>query len=335
MRRRCAWRLLFCAVCAFLQAGCQSYDPNLGAPSAKSSLLNVLAPSAKRAGDSAFTLTVSGIGFVNGSVVQWNGSDRATDFVSSAQLTASIDAADIVQPGIAQVRVMSPGENDGNNFSNILDFRICDGPCPSPAAVSQAESAIAGDSYFPAISADRRYVAFASVSADPSANASTGPRKIYLRDTCEGAPASCEPKTILVSVAWQGGEPNGDSRSPAISADGRFVAFASDASDLIERDFNDFSDIFLRDTCIGAPDGCTPLTTRVSVGPDEIEANGASDSPSISADGRFIVFDSEARNLVADGSAAPTGAFLRDTCWGAAECAPSTSRLAISPAPPR
>jgi hypothetical protein len=334
MRLRRVW-LLGCTL-VFCLAGCQNYDPNLGAPSVKSSLLNVLTPAAKVAGGSAFTLTVNGIGFVTGSVVQWNASDRSTDFVSSAQLTASISAADIAQPGIAQIRVMSPGPNDGNNFSNILDFRICDGPCPSPSAVSSlAESAIAGDSYFPAISADRRYVAFASVSADPSANAGTGPRKIYLRDTCDGAPAGCEPTTMLVSVAWQGGEPNGDSRSPSISADGRFVVFASDASDLIERDFNEFSDIFLRDTCIGAPDGCKPSTTRVSVGPDGIEANGASDSPSISADGRFVVFDSEARNLVADGSAAPTGAFLRDTCWGAAECTSATSRLAISPSPSR
>jgi hypothetical protein len=179
-------------------------------------------------------------------------------------------------------------------------------------------------------------VAFAAAAADPSTNAGTGLRKIYLRDTCDGAPSGCEPQTILISVAWHGGEPNGGSRSPAISSDGRYVVFTSDASDIIENDANGVSDVFLRDTCIRAPEGCTPATTRVSIGPDGVEANGTSDSPTISADGRFIAFDSEARNLVSDGSSAPTGAFVRDTCHGVAtECTPSTKRLAISPSPAR
>ena len=319
-------------------AGCQSYNPNLGAPSAQSSQLNLLTPAAENAGEPAFTLTVSGAGFVSGSTLQWNGSNRPTEIVTFTELTAAISAADITTAGIFSVRVVSPGPNDGNNFSNIRTFQVCDGPCPSPAALAAkaASSALAGDSYAPAISADRRYVAFASVSADPSTNASTGLRKIFLRDTCEGIPVGCEPKTTLVSPAWHGGDPNGDSRSPAISADGRFVAFTSDAADLIDSDFNGVSDIFLRDTCINAPEDCEPATTRISLGPDGIEANGASDSPSLSPDARFVAFDSQARNLVPDGSAAPTGAFLRDTCFGAAgECTPATTRLAISPAAPR
>ena len=324
-----------------LVAGCQSYNPNLGAPSSVSSLLNLLTPAARAAGCGDFPLTVKGVGFVSGSVVQWNSINRPTEVVSSTELTASISAADIANAGTFPIRVMSPGTNDGNNFSNILTFTVDppqQGPCPSPAAVAAKTSTAAptADSYSPAISADRRYVAFASVAADPATNASTGLRKIFLRDTCEGAPAGCKPKTILVSHAWHGGDPNSDSRSPAISADGRFVAFASDASDLIEKDFNGVSDVFLRDTCIGAPQGCTPATTRVSLGPDGLEANGASDSPAVSPDARFVAFESEARNLVADGSAAPSGAFLRDTCRGAAgECTPATTRLAISSAPPR
>jgi len=337
-RRRRALLLALAFGGTLWTAGCQSYDPRLGAPSAQSSVLSLLTPGAKNARDQAFTLTVTGAGFVSGSTVQWDGTNRPTEFVSFTKLTAEISAADIAAAGIFRIRVVSPGPSDGNNFSNVRTFQVCDGPCPSPAAVApQAVStALAGDSYAPAISADRRYVAFASVSADPSTNASTGLRKIFLRDTCEGVPAGCEPETILVSSAWHGGDPNGDSRSPSISADGRFVAFASDAGDLVESDFNGVSDIFLRDTCINAPEDCTPATTRVSLGPDGIEANGASDSPALSPDARFVAFDSAARNLVPDGSAAPTGAFLRDTCFGAAgECTPATTRLAISPAPPR
>jgi hypothetical protein len=337
-RTRAYALLLVGALSSVGLAGCQSYNANLGAPSQQSSLLSYLTPAAKVAGGSDFSLTVNGLGFVAGSIVQWNGSNRPTEVVSSTQLTASISAADITTAGVFQIRVMTPGPNDGNNFSNILTFQVCNGPCPQDVvATSQAVSAApAADVYSPAISADGRYVAFAAAAADPSANAGTGLRRIYLRDTCQGASAGCEPKTILVSSAWHGGEPNAESRSPAISADGRYVAFASDASDIIEKDTNSVSDIFLRDTCTGAPEGCTPATTRVSVGSDGAEANGGSDSPTISADGRYVAFDSAARNLVSDGSSAPTGAFIRDTCRGAAvECAPSTKRIAISSSPAR
>jgi hypothetical protein len=335
--RECALLLVLALGSAWL-AGCQSYNPNLGAPSAQSSAIALLNPSAKRAGDPDFTLLVSGLGFVAGSIVQWNGVNRSTEVVDDTHLKAAIAAADIASAGVFQIRVLAPGVNNGNNYSNILTFQVCSGACPQDtAATAKAVSAsAAGDAYSPAISADGRYVAFAAAAADPSTNAGTGLRKIFLRDTCEGAPSGCKPATILVSRAWHGGEPNGESRSPAISADGRYVTFASDAADIVESDTNGVSDIFLRDTCVGALEGCVPSTTRISVGPDGAEANGASDSPTISADGRFIAFDSAARNIVVDGSSAPTGAFLRDTCRDAvAECTPATKRLAISPAAAR
>jgi WD40-like Beta Propeller Repeat len=323
-----------------LLAGCQSYNPNLGAAPTQSSGLSYATPAAAVAGGPAFTLTVVGAGFVSGSTVQWNGSNRPTNFIDSGDLGAAISAADIASAGTFQIRVLSPGPNVGNNFSNILAFQVCSGACPSAAAASAAAKAradaLSGDSFSPAISANRRYVAFAAVSADPATDASTGVRKIFLRDTCIGAPAGCAPTTILVSAGWKDAAPNGDSRSPTISADARFVAFSSEGGNLVAADTNGLSDVFLRDTCIGAPDGCTPATTRLSVGPDGGDANGASESPSISPDGRFVAFDSTAGNLVLDGSSAPTGAFLRDTCFNAAvACTPATTRLAISPAPPR
>jgi hypothetical protein len=335
--RACALLVVFLG--AGWLSGCQSYNPNLGAPSAQSSALTLMTPSGKRAGDPDFTLTISGLGFVAGSVVQWNGSNRATTVVDATQVTASITAADIANAGTFSVRVMTPGPTDGNNFSNILPFLVCSGACPQNVAggsglVSALSTGDGGLS--PAISADQRYVAYASASADPSANAGSGLRKIYVRDTCTGAPSGCAPQTALVSVAWHGGEPNGDSHSPSISADGRYVAFVSDATDIIESDSNGVSDIFVRDTCAAATQGCTPATLRVSLGPGGIEANGSSGAPSISADGRYVAFDSEAHNLVNDGSSAPTGAFVYDTCHGAAaECVPSIKRLAISAAPAR
>jgi hypothetical protein len=150
-RARSRALLLFVALGSVCVAGCQSYNANLGAPSAQSSGLNYLTPSAKRAGDPAFTLTVNGGGFVAGSLVQWNGSNRNTNVVDSTQLTADIAAADIANAGTFQIRVMTPGLNDGNNFSNILSFQVCSGACPQAStATSRAISAVpAADAYRP------------------------------------------------------------------------------------------------------------------------------------------------------------------------------------------
>jgi len=192
-----------------------------------------------------------------------------------------------------------------------------------------------------ASTANPRFAALAAPSADLSA-AGTGPDKIYLRDTCQGAPLGCSPTTTLVSVGDDGADPNGASRSPSVSASGRFVAFVSDASNLVPGDANGVADIFLRDTCINAPTGCVPTTTRVSASPDGAESNGASASPLISFDGRFVAFDSAATNLVSDSqvntTGAPGGAFLLDTCFGvpsASGCTPSITRLSVPSVAPR
>lgn len=183
-----------------------------------------------------------------------------------------------------------------------------------------------------------RYVALVSSSADALGAADTAMAKILLRDTCQHAPPGCSPTTIPVSVGFDGGDPNGASRAPTVSANGRFVAFVSDANNLVRGDANGVSDIFVRDTCIGAPRGCIPTTTRVSTGPDGIEANAASTLPSISLDGRFVAFHSVATNLVSDvqlGTAANSeGRFLWDSCFGTAnDCKPTVTKLKFLAAP--
>lgn len=158
----------------------------------------------------------------------------------------------------------------------------------------------------PSISNDGRYVAFASDSTNMVAqNVTVG--SIYQRDTCFGAATGCTPATSLVSVANDGSLPNGGSNNQSMSADGRFIAFASLSNNLVPGDtfpINGWKDIFVRDTCLGAPTGCTPSTVRVSVAnlsSSVIEANGISDYPQISADGHYVVFLSEAFNLLPSG----------------------------------
>lgn len=97
--------------------------------------------------------------------------------------------------------------------------------------------------------------------------------------------------------------------SPAISADGRFIAFTSDASDLVPTDSNGTSDIFVRDRAQGT-------TELISIRTDGADSgNGASASPSVSADGRFVAFRSAATDLVA-GAGAVENVFVRDRVSG-------------------
>ena len=91
--------------------------------------LTGLSPSSAAAGAPGFTLTVNGTGFVSGASVRWNGADRTTTFVNSAQLTAAIPASDIAAAGTAQVTVVNPGAV----ASNALPFTVTALPRPAPA----------------------------------------------------------------------------------------------------------------------------------------------------------------------------------------------------------
>jgi Tol biopolymer transport system component len=98
-------------------------------------------------------------------------------------------------------------------------------------------------------------------------------------------------ETSRVSVASDGSQGNSHSRRPSISVDGRFLAFASEASNLVLDDTNGYADIFVHDRQTGQ-------TSRVSVAADGAQANGESWNATIAADGRYVAFESRARNLV-------------------------------------
>jgi Tol biopolymer transport system component len=184
----------------------------------------------------------------------------------------------------------------------------------------------------PAISADGRFIAFTSAATNLVASDTNGSFDVFLRDNCNGAPSGCTPSTIRISVASDGSQSNGNSFNPSISADGRFVAFDSNASNLVPNDTNAATDIFLRDTCIGAPAACVPQTVRLSVASDGSEGNDASSFPALSANGRFVAFQSFATNLTPNNTTTFVNVFVRDTCFGApSECSPSTSLISVGP----
>ncbi len=104
--------------------------------------LNSISPASATAGGAAFTLTVNGSGFLSSSVVQWNGSNRTTTFVSSTQLTAAITAADIAAAGTARVTVVNP--SPGGGASNTLNFTIA--PASTPGGKGGIITTVAGSS---------------------------------------------------------------------------------------------------------------------------------------------------------------------------------------------
>ena len=208
------------------------------------------------------------------------------------------------------------------------------GACaPTTGLVSMAYDGSWGNgaSEFPSISADGRFIAFDSAASNLVAGDTNGANDVFVRDTCLRATAPCTPTTTLVSVGLSGGPGNDASLMPSISADGRFVAFESLASNLVSSDTNFYRDIFVRDTCFGAPAGCVPQTTRVSVDSAGTEGNAPSVAPAVSPDGRFVGFTSAATNLVASDTNGWPDAFVRDTCVGAPSgCVPATVRASVA-----
>lgn len=136
----------------------------------------------------------------------------------------------------------------------------------------------------PAMSPDGRYVVFSSWSPNVVAGDANESEDVFLRDRQLG-------ETYLISVDTNEQQADYDSYDAAVSADGRFVVFDSYASNLVPGDTNGWEDVFLRDRTLGT-------TTRISVSDPGEQGNGPSGDPSISADGRFVAFMSDASNLV-------------------------------------
>jgi Tol biopolymer transport system component len=155
-----------------------------------------------------------------------------------------------------------------------------------------------GASFQPAISADGRFVAFRSDAMNLVSNDTNGKSDIFVHDRQAHI-------TERVSIGLNGTATNFESYEPAISGDGRFIAFVSFATNLVEGDTNTAFDIFVRDRQTG-------LTERVSIDSNGVQANSPSYQPAISADGRIVTFMSSASNLVAGDTNANWDIFVHD-----------------------
>jgi Tol biopolymer transport system component len=195
-------------------------------------------------------------------------------------------------------------EGDTNDTSDIF---VHDRQTETTERVSVDSEGNEGDgqSWFPAISGDGRYVAFYSSASNLVDGDTNGYEDAFVHDRQTGT-------TERVSVDSEGNEGDGQSWFPAISGDGRYVAFNSGASNLVEDDTNDAQDAFLHDRQTGT-------TERVSVDSDGNEGDGWNCAPALSAAGRYVAFWSGASNLVAGDTNNRADVFLRDRHTGTTE----------------
>jgi len=142
-----------------------------------------------------------------------------------------------------------------------------------------------GASDRPDVSADGRFVAFQSFASNLHPDDPDPTVDVFVRELRSGA-------VTLVSRAADGAAANGGAARPRISADGRHVAFFSNATNLHPDDTDTTLDVFVRDLVAGT----TILASRAT-GPTGTKGNAGSEFPSISPDGRFVAFRSSATNL--------------------------------------
>jgi hypothetical protein len=273
-----------------------------------------------------------------------------TTSISATQIVVNVSQCLIKAQGTATVTVFNgpspapPGcvvncnGGGGGGTSNAITFTICPTTQPScpPAAAAKSGSTAAemAAEESPSVSIDGRYVAYTAIQNKSA--------QIFVRDTCEGAATGCQAHTTMLSVAADGSEANDESHTPSMSSDGRYVAFSSVATNLVEN-APAGKQIYLRDTCAGGGSSCQPLTILVST-----DASGAlvgTDNilPSVSSTGRYVAFvavkpspassqgAAQAKTTVSTSNSGYRQVFIRDTCLGTTNCTAKTTRISLQP----
>ena len=189
---------------------------------------------------------------------------------------------------------------------------------PSTTRVSVSSSGIQGDrdTFASGISADGRYVLLSSQARNLVSGDTNDRWDVFVRDRANGAT-----KRVSVSTggaqAKPGSDPFGGSTAGGMSANGRYIVFQSDAPNLVPGDTNHVEDVFLHDQASG-------VTARISVSSAGRQANGPSSFATISADGRYVAFQSMASNLVKGDTNRMSDVFVRDLATG------KTTRISVN-----
>ncbi|MCS7470455.1 S8 family serine peptidase [Stieleria sp. ICT_E10.1] len=222
---------------------------------------------------------------LGGDATQGNGHSSRPSISGDGRFVAFTSRASNLVPG------------DTNDWGDVF---VYDRTEATIERVSTSGDATQGneESAAPSISSDGRYVAFGSWASNLVPGDTNDSADVFVYDRAEGT-IQC------VSLGAGASEGNGDSWSPSISADGRYVAFESDASNIVPGDTNGSYDIFVYDRTEGT-------IQRISTAGDASEANGHSFSPSISDDGRSVAFESRASNLFPGDTNGSSDVFVYD-----------------------
>ncbi len=229
---------------------------------------------------------------------------NTTNRVSVSGIGEQGNGSSVSAPSISQAGRFVAFVSDSSNLvsgdaNNLPDVFVRDLQANTITRASVSANGGGTDSFeVPAISANGQFVAFESGVSSLVPGDANSVSDIFVRDLQANT-------TNRVSLSEAGSEGNAGSFTPAISANGRFVAFESAASNLVGGDGNNSRDIFVRDLSANT-------TVLVSVSATGDRANGDSKRPSISADGRFIAFSSEASNLVPGDTNNRSDIFVRD-----------------------
>ncbi len=229
---------------------------------------------------------------VDSAGVQGNSSSSGPSLSGDGRLVAFASNASNLVPG------------DTNSAMDVFVHDLVTG-VTERVSVSSAGAQGSGPSFFASVSGDGRFVAFGSDAQDLVPGDTNGTRDVFVRDRLLGT-------TERVSLATDGTPSNSDCAQPAITPDGRFVAFPSFATNLVPGDLNGAFDVFIRDRDLG-------VTERVSVDGAGMEGNGPSAGASVSDDGRFVAFYSDATNLVPGDNNSNRDMFVRDRMTGTTE----------------
>jgi WD40-like Beta Propeller Repeat len=215
---------------------------------------------------------------------------------------------------------------------------------PTTYLISTADGITPGNgpSSSPSVSSGGQYVSFVSEASNlgKSAPNPSASQEVFLNQPCLATLTGCVVNTQLISTPDGITPANGSSGQPAISSTGRFVAFASTATNIVTG-VGPTQQIFVRDLCIGETvTQCTPGTTLISTSDGTTPANALSEHPSISTTGQFIGFASKASNLTPNVGSGVENVFARNTCAtivvsNSVTCATGTTLVSVpNPTPP-
>jgi WD40-like Beta Propeller Repeat len=256
---------------------------------------------------------------------------RYVSFVSTAtNLVAGVDPGGVAQIYLRDTCLNLTATTVTCTPTTVL-ISSSDGFTPADASSSQPSTAGSG-----------AYVTYTSAATNLVSGVTPPVPQIYRTATCISGVADCVQVVAMVSSNDGVTPANGASAQSSITNDGRFVAFASTATNLVQTATTGVQQIFVRDTCGTLVSDCTPSTTLVSIANDNVTpGNALSEQPSISSeisttsDGQFVAFASLATNLVPGITNGFENIFVRNTCEGAAfstttACTPGTSLRSIS-----